>query len=86
MGNDNIPRVMQEKLNSGMCVDVTAIGTELEDGTFELRSYKDGWDYCHAETGRWVWSIGRRKSDGRIQAAFDERFYKNDDYECIWLR
>lgn len=83
---------MHEKLQSGDCLDVRSIGEPTDDpAVFKLRYYEAGFDYCDAETERWIWSIGRRRrtlenlSDETF-AATDARFYQNPDYECLWLR
>lgn len=79
---------MQEKLASGECLDLNVIGEEQPDGTYEIRpgEFKEDVDYCDAEDERWVWSIGRRLSDGRVFASFDTRFYGTEEYKCLWLR
>lgn len=43
-------------------------------------------DYCNAKTEQWIWSIGKRLSDGVVLAAHDTRFYLNSIYKCLWLR
>ena len=81
---------MQEKLNRMVCLDVAVHGREVEAGIFEMdESFDflcDGKDLCVAQTEEWIWSVGRRKSDGKIFASTDSRFYGDDAYECIWLR
>ncbi len=86
---------MQKKLIDGECLDVRKIGEPI-DGSgiwpddppreFKLKGYIDECDYADALTERWIWSIGKRKSDGEIRAATDNRFYQNEDWECLWLR
>jgi hypothetical protein len=71
--------------------DVNEIGTpvdgfegeiwELKRGTFVEDA--DYWDEAHEKP---IWSIGRRKTDGRIFASLDSRFYANEMFTCIWLR
>jgi hypothetical protein len=80
------PSTMRRTVEKGTTIDVGAYGPEQRDGTFELPEYVDGMDYCHAATGRWVWSIGRDKASGKVFAAFDSRFYQNAEYDCLWLR
>lgn len=78
---------MEEALASGECLDVAEMGAY--DGTqdvYVLRDFIDDKDYAEKSRERWVYSIGRRKSDGAILAAFDSRFYLNDDFDCLWLR
>lgn len=77
---------MRRKLNSGDCIDVSMYPTYggayvLPEGVF-----KDDKDYCDAKRERWIWSIGRRKSDGTVLASTSSEFYQNAEYECIWLR
>jgi len=48
--------------------------------------FKEGKDYCDGKRERWIWSIGRRKSDGTILASCTDEFYQNAEYECLWLR
>ena len=43
-------------------------------------------DYCDAVREVWIWSIGRRKSDGVILASTKGDLYQNPEYECLWLR
>ena len=90
-------QAMKRKLDEGDCLDVTEIGNEIEVSElderrgvriFELEpdEFEDDMDYCIAETESWIWSIGKRKSDGKILASTDARFYQNADYDCLWLR
>ena len=53
---------------------------------FELEEFVERKDYCDSETEQWIWSIGEHKEDEVIHAAFNTRFYRNSDYECVWLR
>ena len=88
---------MKEALEAGECVDVSAC-EEVEPGVFELRgdareSAEDsvgaqGWgvDFCVASREAWIWSIGKRRSDGAVLASTDARFYQHPDFECLWLR
>jgi hypothetical protein len=48
--------------------------------------FKEGFDYCDAKNERWIWSIGRRLSDGTVLASLTDEFYQNAEYECLWLR
>jgi hypothetical protein len=89
---------MLEKIEAGECLDVETSGDEVEPGVFELHGVaKDaaedsagpqGWglDFCVKSREEWVWSIGKRLSDGKVLAATDARFYQNEDFECLWLR
>lgn len=77
---------MKEKLEIGTCLDVREIGVTYDEMVFELSEFEEDVDYADAKTERWVWSIGKRKSDGKIFASLDTRFYQNDDFVCLWLR
>ena len=90
---------MKEKLDSGECVDVAeGGGKEIEPGVFELRgrardAAEDsagpqgfGCDFCVAAREAWIWSIGKRRSDGAVLASTDARFYEHPEFECLWLR
>lgn len=86
-------QAMKRKLDEGDCLDVTEIGTEVAvepNGVriFQLdpETFEEDVDYCIPDTESWIWSIGKRKSDGTLFASTDTRFYQNPDYECIWLR
>lgn len=81
-----INKAMQEKLDSGECVDVLKIGREVSPGLYELDRFEEDVDYCDAEKELWIWSIGRRHSDNKVFASTDGRFYLNDEYHCLWLR
>lgn len=80
---------MKEKLETGDCLDVNRIGTQVEgfEGVaWELKEFIDDRDYCDASGEKWIWSIGRRVTDQRIFAAIDTRFYGNPMFRCLWLR
>ena len=86
-------RAMTRKLDTGGAIDVETIlelaapdAGDLYRGTFRIDRFDAGADYCVGSTGQWVWSIGRRLSDGEIFAALDSRFYQNPDFKCLWLR
>ena len=53
---------------------------------YVLDAFAEDIDYCDAKREMWVWSIGRRKSDGVILASMDTVFYQNDAFDCLWLR
>ena len=76
---------MAEKLRRGDAVDVSQFPAE-PNGKWILPDFRDGADYCDAETESWVWSIGRRHSDGKIIASLDVDLYQNPAFECLWLR
>jgi hypothetical protein len=77
---------MREKLDLGECIDVNRIGRSLGDGLFVLNSFEPGVDYCDAANDHWIWSIGKSLADGTIVASTSDQFYKNPEYECLWLR
>lgn len=77
---------MQRAIDDGDALDVQHIGTEVEPGVFELRSFEDAVDYCDSDNERWIWSIGRELTTGRVLAAYDTRFYQHPDFTCLWLR
>lgn len=79
---------MAEKLKDGRAIDVCKFGTEIDPGIFDMPSDFDceDVDLCASDGERWIWSVGKRKTDGHIFASVDGRFYMNPDYECIWLR
>lgn len=79
-------KAMECKLKEGTAIDVGAF--PQEGGRFILPSFNPDAekDYCHKEAERWIWSIGRRKSDGVILASFKTDLYDHPDFECVWLR
>lgn len=77
-------RAMRRKMACGDAIDVSRLPTY--GGAYILPSFIDGKDYCNARTERWIWSIGRRKSDGTILASHSDEFYQNAEYDCLWLR
>jgi len=90
-------RAMAKKLADQEAIDVEKVSVphSLEDardqelrGTFRLKTaaFEDMADYCVRSTEQWIWSIGKRASDGAIFAALDTRFYQNPRFECVWLR
>lgn len=77
---------MKKELEKGAALDVREIGTEVGPGKYQLPKVVDGKDYCDSRTEAWIWSIGKRKTDGVILASTAADLYQNDDYECLWLR
>ena len=55
-------------------------------GVYRLQRFVDDVDYCVGSTEEWIYSIGKRLTDGAIFAATDGRFYLNPAFECLWLR
>ncbi len=81
--------LLKEWLKKGEAIDIAAAGRYVpEDDTYELYGFDEDADceYWDLAAERGVWSIGRRKADGVVVAAFDTRFYQNPNYECVWLR
>jgi hypothetical protein len=79
-------KAMLRKLLTHDALDVCVEGREVEPGVYRLRRFCEGVDYCDASKEAWIWSIGKRKTDGEILASTDSRYYRNDDFECLWLR
>ena len=82
-------QAMARKLASGEAVDVEKVGEVARTegpGVWHLRDFHADVDYCVGSSEAWIWSIGRRRSDGAIFAATDNRFYQNPAFECLWLR
>jgi hypothetical protein len=84
---------MKRKLERGECLDVESMielaapeAGELYAGTWRLDRFVEDVDYCVASAERWIYSIGRRLSDGAIFAALDSRFYQREGFKCLWLR
>jgi len=86
-------QAMARKLEANGAIDVETVlalaapePADLYRGTFRLDAFVDGADYCVGSTEQWIWSIGRRLSDGAIFAALDSRFYNNPEFHCLFLR
>ncbi len=79
-------RAMAEKLREGSAVDISAFGREGHH--YLLDAYADGIDYCDMNREAWVYSIGRRRKDGKIIASTNPNsdLYQNPEYDCLWLR
>ena len=77
-------KAMERKLQAGDCIDLSK--APREDGYFVLDSVREGADYCDAASELWIWSIGRRISDGKILASTSADLYQNPRFECLWLR
>jgi len=77
---------MRRKVNEGDAIDVG--GYITYGGAFVLPEgvFKEGKDYCDMKNDRWIWSIGRRKSDGVVLASKTDEFYQNAEFDCLWLR
>lgn len=90
-------QAMARKLSNEDAIDIEKItvhGTEKDAadpqlaGAFKIDplQFVDDRDYCVSSSEEWIWSIGRRRSDGAVFAALDGRFYQNPEFECLWLR
>jgi hypothetical protein len=77
---------MYQALATGRMIDVRQIGVEINPKLFRLNKFIPDVEYVDSENGQYIWSIGRDKATGEIFAAFDQRFYGNPDYECVFLR
>lgn len=77
-------RAMARKLETRRALDLSM--HPRVGNYYILDKVVDGMDYCDAVREVWIWSIGRRKSDGVILASDEANLYQNPDYECLWLR
>ena len=78
-------QAMQRKLADGEAIDISGC-EQTPDGLYVLKDFREGVDYCDAVTERWIWSIGRRRSDSVLHASLSGDLYLNPEYECVWLR
>jgi hypothetical protein len=77
---------MARKLADREAVDVSKCERD-ENGDYVMKSAPVfGMDYCDAADEAWIWSIGKRKTDGTILASRTTRFYQHPDFECLWAR
>ena len=75
---------MRDELRHGSALDVK--DCKREGDYYVLPEFHEGYDYCDGRLERWVWSIGRRASDGVILASLKQDLYGRDGYTCLWLR
>lgn len=75
---------MQRKLKDRSAIDVSE--RPKEGDWYVLTEVIDGMDYCNQQTGRWIWSIARRDSDGKIFASHFGDLYERPGFTCLWLR
>lgn len=75
---------MKRKIDEGAAIDVGAFPRDGE--YYVLARVVAGVDYCDAGKTAWIWSIGKRLSDGVILASTKADLYQNPDFECLWLR
>ena len=78
-------KAMERKIKSGEAIDISQC-EEIDKGLYLLAEFKEGVDYCDAKKEAWVWSMGRRLSDGQIHASLGNGLYQNAEYECLFLR
>ena len=79
-------KAMERKLNEGECLDISKCSREGKYYIINHNQFIDDVDYCNAKEETWIWSIGRRYSDGIILASHSADLYQNPDFECLWLR
>lgn len=77
-------RTMDKHIKDGECIDLS--NARREGRYYIIEEFVEGMDYCDAKKERWIWSIGRRYSDGVVLASTDTDFYQNSLYECLFLR
>lgn len=77
-------RAMAQKIRDREALDLS--GYAKEGQFYILDHFVEDIDYCDSEKQTWIWSIGRRKSDGKILASMVTDLYENPDFECLWLR
>jgi hypothetical protein len=75
---------MQDAVRRGEALDVSTF--QREGPYYVLPIFLEGNDYCDAQKEKWIWSIGRRLSDGKILASTSSDLYQNPDFECLFLR
>lgn len=80
-----INRSMASKIERGEAIDLQ-YNKKTPEGHYILKQFEEDSDYCDAYTEEWIWSIGKRHSDGVILASTGGIFYDNPDFLCIWLR
>jgi hypothetical protein len=77
---------MKNALISGTVIDVRQVGVEIKPGVFKLTHYVPSTQYVDPEEEQFIFSIGKDKETGEIFAAYDTRFYGDDDYETLYLQ
>jgi hypothetical protein len=76
--------IMCRKILSGEAVDLSY--AKRVGGLYVVDAFNKDMDYCVLDLGQWIWSIGQRKSDGKILASLKVDMYENREYKCLWLR
>jgi hypothetical protein len=77
---------MKKELLSGTVIDVRQVGVEIEPGVFKLTHFVPETQYVDPEKEQFIYSIGKDRETGDILAAYDTRFYNDDDYETLYLQ
>lgn len=84
---------MRAKVEAGDAINLYGAVRHLDGHTtvFQVDALIEDMDYCVLDDGedaldQWIYSIGRRDTDGIMLAATDVRFYKRDGFKCVWLR
>lgn len=75
---------MREQLEAGRAIDLAKC--PREGRYYRLAEFVENVDYCDAAQEAWIWSIGRRYSDGTILASRASDLYQNPEFECLFLR
>lgn len=82
-------RRMAEKLEKGEAVSIHHCEKD-SNGDYILSEglwlENDDMDFCNMVTEEWIWSIGKRNSDGTILASTSAKFYENPSFTCVFLR
>lgn len=77
---------MDEKVKDGEAIDIASFEREGLYYVVPPEKFAEDSDYCDLRSNSWVWSIGRRLSDGVILASLSEDLYLHPEYDCVWLR
>jgi hypothetical protein len=77
-------RGIKRKLAEGTAIDVSDCPREGQ--YYVLDQVIEGKDYCDGKRGAWIWSIGKRRRDGKILASLRTDLYQHRDFICLWLR
>lgn len=75
---------IKELIRNGECIDLS--DAPREGNYYVVENFKEDVDYCDALEEVWIWSIGRRRCDGKILASRDGTLYMNSKFDCLWLR
>lgn len=76
---------MHKKVEKGEAIDLSD-AVSFKGHYYVVDNFIEDKDYCVLKTIQWIWSVGRRKSDGLILASTSADLYQNPDFECLWLR